>query len=353
MSLSVGIVGLPNVGKSTLFQALTKKQVDIANYPFCTIDPNVGVVKVPDERLEQLSRCFRSAKTIPAIVEFVDIAGLVRGAHKGEGLGNQFLSHIREADAIAQVVRCFEHADIVHVEQNIDPVRDMETIKTELLLKDMETLEKRLASTEKEARTGDKAAIARKPIFEELKTYVNEGRGAREYLHEHPETEEILKELQLLSAKPVIYLLNSTDGAVPDDLKKRIESERASFIIMNIKDELDALVLSEQEAQELGVRSRLPELIRKAYEILELISFFTTGADESRAWTVKQGTKAPVAAGVIHTDFREKFIRADVIPWDVLLKAGTYQEAYAKGLVRTEGKEYIVQDGDVLEIKHG
>lgn len=353
MTLIIGIVGLPNVGKSTLFKALTKKPVDIANYPFCTIDPNVGVVKVPDDRLLKLSARFQSAKTIPAIVEFADIAGLVKGAHKGEGLGNQFLSHIREADAIAQVVRCFEGSDIIHVEQSVDPARDMETIKTELLLKDMETLEKRLGSIEKEARAGDKIAIARKPILEEVSRFIAEGRRAEEYVKEHPDAADAVRELQLLSAKPVIYLLNSADGRVSDELAQKIKSEGASYIVMNVKDELDAVDLSEEEAKELGVQSKLPDLVSKAYEILDLISFFTTGADESRAWTIARGTKAPDAAGVIHSDFREKFIRADVIPWNKLLEAGSYQEAYSRGWVRAEGKEYVVQDGDVVEIKHG
>lgn len=352
MSLSVGIVGLPNVGKSTLFQALTKKQVDIANYPFCTIDPNVGVVSVPDQRVQKLADLFKSAKVISAIVEFVDIAGLVKGASKGGGLGNQFLAHIRETSAIVQVVRCFESSDIIHVEQSVDPIRDIDTINTELLLKDMETIDKRLDSLQKEAKGGKKEAIAALEILKGFKEAIDQGISAFAYAQDHPEGKELFRELGLLSAKPIIYLLNSTTGIVPESLISKIQSLKASYVIMNIRDELEMVSLSEEDRKEFGFVSKLGEVINKAYETLNLITFLTTGPDETRAWTIEKGMSAPQAAGVIHSDFEKNFIRAEVIPWDKLLEAGGYGESQAKGWVRTEGKEYIVQDGDVLEIKH-
>lgn len=298
MSLSVGIVGLPNVGKSTLFQALTKKQVDIANYPFTTIKPNVGVVAVPDERLDKLALLFQSERKIPAVIEFVDIAGLVRGSHKGEGLGNQFLAHIRETAAMVEVVRCFEDDDIIHVEQTIDPVRDIETIQTELELKDLETVDK-------------------------------------------------------LCAKPVIFVFNSNTPEIPDSLKNKIKSMGAPYVVANLKEELELAALSRKELEELGIEPKLPELIKKTYELLGLITFFTTtGTEETRAWTVKKSTTAPRAGGIVHSDFEEKFIKAEVIAWDKLLEVGGWAQAAAKGWLKTEGKEYVVQDGDVIKIKH-
>lgn len=307
MALSLGIVGLPNVGKSTLFQALTKKEVEVANYPFATIDPNVGVVQVPDERLEKLTALFSSKKTIPTVVEFVDIAGLVKGANKGEGLGNQFLARIREVDAVCQVVRCFASADIIHVEKTIDPLRDIDTITTELELKDLETTEKGSEITES----------------------------------------------QMLSKKPVLFLFNCNPEDVSNELLEYIKKTSSQYVALNIKDELEMQQLTEQERKDFGFVSHLPDLIKKSYELLDLITFFTTGEDETRAWTVKRGALAPEAGGVIHSDFQEKFIRAQVISTDKLLEAGGYAEAAAKGWLRTEGKEYVVQDGDVIEIKHG
>ncbi|OHA73161.1 MAG: hypothetical protein A3A27_00410 [Candidatus Wildermuthbacteria bacterium RIFCSPLOWO2_01_FULL_47_18] len=324
MSLSVGIVGLPNVGKSTLFQALTKKQVNIANYPFATIDPNVGVVEVPDERLQKLAKLTNSAKIIPTIVEFVDIAGLVKGANKGEGLGNKFLANIRETAAIVQVVRCFQGGDIIHVEQSVDPLRDIDTINTELQLKDLETTEKGSA----------------------------------------------VPELQQLSKKPVIYLLNCNPQDVSQELLNKIKSLGGAVVVANLKDELEMQSLSEEERKEFGFVSHLPDLTTKAYEILNLITFLTTGPDETRAWTLKRGSTAPQAGGVIHSDFEKSFIKAEVIQWEKLLEAaahpadgraspaseearrGAWQEAASKGWIRTEGREYVVQDGDVIEIMH-
>ncbi|MFY9457627.1 MAG: redox-regulated ATPase YchF [Candidatus Spechtbacterales bacterium] len=342
MSLSIGIVGLPNVGKSTLFKALTKKEVLIANYPFATIDPNVGVVMVPDGRLDKLADFSHSAKKIPAIVEFVDIAGLVRGANKGEGLGNQFLANIREVDAVLYVLRAFDDPNIIHVEARVDPKADIEILTTELMLKDLETVEKHLEKVRKESRGGNKDAIKELPILERLIKSLGDGVMARSIL------EEPIRDLQLLTAKPGIILINNNvTGFNPVTLGDFLTIE------INVREELDAAGLSKEEQEELGLVSRLPDLINIAYQTLGLMTFFTTGEDETRAWTTKQGASAPEAAGVIHTDFEEKFIRADVIPWDKLLIAGSWSEARAKGVMYTAGKDYIMKDGDVMEVKHG
>ncbi len=354
MSLSVGIVGLPNVGKSSLFQALTKKKVDISNYPFCTIDPNIGIVKVPDERLEQLAKLSNSAKVIPTIVEFVDIAGLVKGAHEGEGLGNKFLSHIREVDAIVQVVRDFRDPEIVHVSQNVDPIRDIDIVNTELALKDLETINHRLHTIEGDARGGDKDAVLEKEALESLQSALGKEIAISHYLKGNPKAEAIIRHLQLLAAKSMIYLINADKETINPELKKKIQNFGASYVVMNVKEELDAAGLSLEELKELGLPDpKLPELIKKAYEALDLITFFTTRPDETRAWTIRRGTKAPQAGGVIHSDFEKKFIKALVISWKKLIEAGGVGEAVAKGWLRAEGKDYVVQDGDVIEIKHG
>lgn len=335
MKLSIGIVGLPNVGKSTLFKILTAQEINIANYPFATIDPNVGVVPVPDERVGRLAAMSVSKKTIPAVVEFYDIAGLIRNAAKGEGLGNQFLSHIREVSAIVEVVRCFKDAEIIHTETGVDPLRDIGIIHTELALKDLDTVEKRLAKSEGEARTGDRKKIedhaALLKTFEALKA----GTPALDLpseVREHP----AVKELQLLTAKPIIFLLNGTEQDVSDELKKELRARGAEYLVYD-----------------LGGAENVSILIRKAYEVLGLISFFTTGEDETRAWTIARGAKAPQAAGVIHSDFEKKFIRAETVTCEKLLFAGSWTAAKQKGWIRAEGKDYVVDDGDVMVFRHG
>ncbi|MDO8663286.1 MAG: redox-regulated ATPase YchF [Candidatus Wildermuthbacteria bacterium] len=339
MSLSVGIVGLANVGKSTLFEALTKKQVNISNYPFCTIEPNIGIVEVPDERVDKLAAAFNSVKKIPAIIKFVDIAGLVRGANKGEGLGNQFLANIREMDALLFVVRCFENAEIMHVEKTIDPARDIDIVNMELILKDLETVDKRM----QKAKEPEEQAFFRK-----LKAWLEQGNLARQLRSEvgaPAETSEFLKELQLLTDKPSIFILNSNTSELPPALVKKIKELNSEYIIANLRDEFDASKLTEEDKKELGLgESKLGEIVKKSYQALGLITFFTTGPDETRAWTIKQGTLAPQASGVIHTDFEKKFICALVINWEKLLN---------KELPQTQGKEYAVLDGDVIEVKHG
>jgi ribosome-binding ATPase YchF (GTP1/OBG family) len=337
--LSIGIVGLPNVGKSTLFKIITKQEVNVANYPFATIDPNIGVVPVPDERLYRLAEFSHSKKIIPAVVEFYDIAGLVKGANKGEGLGNQFLAYIREVNAIVEVVRCFENPEIVHVERGIDPLRDIEIINAELMLKDLETIDNRLVKLEKEARAGDKQKIKDLETIKKIKEGLGQG-VLTVNLGKEIVDAPLVGELGLLTAKPQIYLLNGEESDVSEALREKIKSLNAEYLI-----------------EDLATALSVDELIKKAYKTLGLISFFTTGdpppGGETRAWTIERGTKAPQAAGVIHTDFENKFIRAEVISWDKLLEVGSWLSAKQKGLLRIEGKDYVFEDGDVTEIRHG
>jgi ribosome-binding ATPase len=331
MKLSIGIVGLPNVGKSTLFKLLTSQEILVANYPFATIDPNVGIVPVPDERLDKLTELSKSKKRVPAVVEFYDIAGLVKGASEGEGLGNQFLSHIRETQAVVCVLRAFQNPEIVHVENSVDPVRDMGIINTELALKDLETVEKRLGKAEGEARTGDKKAIKTFEVLKALKAELEKGNLSTAFAEE-----EIVREMQLLTSKKQLYLINGSESDVTEELKAKIKELGAGYIVMNLAESTD-----------------LGPLIKKSYEILDLISFLTTGEDESRAWTIQKGFKAPQAAGVIHTDFERTFIRAEVVNYADLIAAGSWAAAKQKGKMRLEGKEYVVADGDVMVIRHG
>ncbi len=377
MSLSIGIVGLANVGKSTLFETLTKKPVAISNYPFCTIDPNVGIVEVADERLNTLAQLFNSAKKIPTVVQFTDIAGLVRNAHKGEGLGNQFLANIREVDAILFVVRCFENLEIIHVEKTVDPVRDIDIVNMELILKDLETLDKRIQKVAADAKTGKKVIADELEILKKLKEWLENGNLARQFisttgdevssLRSLPSSSTSLilssvsKELQLLTAKPALFILNSNTTIVAPELEKKIKDLNSDYVLASLRDEYDGSKLSEDEKKELGLSdSKLNEIIRKSYQVLGLITFFTTGPDETRAWTIKKGTKGPQAAGTIHTDFENKFICAEVIGWEKLIKIGgenpnqdAWSAAARLGQLKTEGKEYVVQDGDIMVIKHG
>ncbi|MBI4920094.1 redox-regulated ATPase YchF [Candidatus Azambacteria bacterium] len=347
MSLKIGIVGLPNVGKSTLFKALTREKVNIANFPFATIDPNVGVVKVPDERLYKLAEMSKSKKTIPAAIEFVDIAGLVKGAHEGAGLGNQFLANIREVDAIAEVVRNFENPDIIHVENNVNPQRDIETIQLELAMADLQTVNKHLAKNEKEVRSGQKSAQEEKIILEKVKTVLEAGDLA---IKANLETQEfdLIKSLNLLTLKPFIFVFNNNNG---DSEHLNHLNHKIKNVAINLKFEEELSEMSEEEAKEFKSESHLDDLIKAAYELLGLITYFTTGEDETRGWTIKAGYAAPQAGSAIHTDFEEKFIKAEVINWEKLLECGSWSNARQKGILRTEGKDYVVQDGDVIEFK--
>lgn len=364
MNLSIGIVGLPNVGKSTLFNALTRASVPTENYPFCTIDPSVGVVAVPDERFQKLSNFSKSVKTIPAVLEFVDIAGLVEGASEGQGLGNQFLSNIREASAVAHVVRIFEDENIIHVDGKIDPLSDIEIINLELALSDLQTVSKRSASIEKEVKRRDKNALMERSALSKLEEVLEGGRPAAEADLDEQGT-ALTKQLSLLTAKPILYVLNrKAGGRNLDEIKdwrwKKLmdffERTGSRYVIVDAGFESELRDLSAEEKREFrrGVAGKddgVNNLIKAGYELLGLITFFTTGEKESRAWTVKKGAAAPAAGAAIHTDFRQRFIRAEVIGWDKLLAAGSYARARELGLVRTEGKEYIVKDGDVIEFK--
>jgi len=344
---------LPNVGKSTLFQTITKKQVNIANYPFCTIDPSVGVVAVPDERVDKLAELTRSAKKIYTTIEFYDIAGLVKGANKGEGLGNKFLANIRETDAIVYVLRAFLNKDIINVQSEINPLFDKEILDTELILKDLETVEKRMSGLEADVRAKNKEAVKEMEILKRVKDFLGEGKILSEQKLVDEEKKSICQ-YQLLTMKPRLYLLNGKDEEVPPKTIEEFKKNNWRFLIVDILAEFEAVGLDRKERAELSLpeEMELDALIRKAYEILELATFFTTGEDETRAWTIKKGQKAPCAGGVIHSDFESNFIKADVINWKDLIDADGFAKAREKGLIRTEGKEYVVLDGDVIEIKH-
>jgi len=349
MSLKIGIVGLPNVGKSTLFKALTREKVNVANFPFATIDPNIGIVKVPDERLDKLAEMSKSKKIIPAAIEFVDIAGLVKGAHEGAGLGNQFLARIREVDAIIEVVRDFENPNIIHVEGNVSPSRDIETIQLELVMADLQTLNKHLSKIEKDLKSGRKYAQEEKMILEKVKTVLEAGDLAVKANLSCPEL-ELIKDLHFLTLKPLLFVFNISDNA---DKNKQFdyENHKIRSVALDLQFESEIAEMNEDDAKEFKRDSYLPNLIKAAYDLLDLITYFTTGEDETRGWTIKAGWSAPQAGSAIHTDFEEKFIKAEVINWQKLLECGSWANARTKGFLKTEGREYIVEDGDVIEFK--
>ncbi|MBM4177363.1 redox-regulated ATPase YchF [Candidatus Gribaldobacteria bacterium] len=353
MSLSIGIVGLPNVGKSTLFQAITKKQVACQNYPFCTIEPNVGIVAVLDERVDKLANLCQSKQKIYSGVEFHDIAGLVEGAHKGEGLGNQFLSHIRETDLLVYILRIFENDKVINTRNELNPLKDKAILETELALKDLATLEKRLNGLESEVKQNKKGAKEELLALKKAQDLLNKGIFSLDDFSR--EELKIIQALQLLSFKPKIFVLNGKKSDLKLEVKEHFEQNNLPYLIVDILEEADSAGLSLEERKEFGLSelSSLDSLIKECYQKLGLISFFTTGPDETRAWTLKKGKKAPQAGGVIHTDFENNFIKAEVINWQGLLDMGGFVRAREKGLIRLEGKDYLVQDGDVIEIKAG
>lgn len=357
--MKIGIVGLPNVGKSTMFNAITNAGAECANYPFCTIEPNIGVVPVPDERLDELTKMYNPQKTTHAIIEFVDIAGLVKGASKGEGLGNKFLSHIREVDSIVEVVRCFEDSNIVHVDGSIDPVRDIETINLELIFADIETVDKRLEKAKKMLKSDKKYQIEIN-LLERIKQVLMDGKSART-LEFSDEEKVLINDLMLLTLKPILYVANISEdqlGNIDSDanvnkVKEYAKQEGAEVISLCVKIEEELTVLDEEDKKEMLVElgleeSGLDKVIKASYDLLGLMSFLTAGEPEVRAWTIKKGTKAPEAAGKIHSDIQRGFIRAEIVSYDDLMREGSMQNAKEKGLVRSEGKEYIMQDGDIV-----
>ena len=359
--MKLGIVGLPNVGKSTLFNAITKAGAEAANYPFCTIEPNIGVVTVPDERITRLHEIYNSKKTVYATIEFCDIAGLVKGASKGEGLGNQFLGHIREVEAIVHVVRCFENENIVHVDGRIDPASDIDTINTELILSDMEILERRIAKAKSSMKGGDKSQLAACNLMEKIYDYLGTGKNARSMEIEE-EDRDFVKSLGLLSYKPVIYVANVSEDDVADPgsnafvqtVKSIADAEGSKCIAVCAGLEAELAEMEDDEKamflEDLGIKeSGLDQLIKASYSLLDLISFLTAGEDECRAWTIRKGTKAPQAAGKIHTDFERGFIRAETIAYDKFIEVGgSMAAAREKGFLRSEGKDYVMQDGDIV-----
>ena len=359
--MKLGIVGLPNVGKSTLFNSLTKAGAESANYPFCTIDPNVGVVMVPDERLNVLGEMYHTKKIVPAAIEFVDIAGLVKGASKGEGLGNQFLANIREVDAIVHVVRCFEDSNIVHVDGSIDPIRDIETINLELIFSDLEILERRIAKATKLCRN-DKKAAKELEFLNRIKAHLEENQMARSFTTDEEEEQEWLDSYNLLTYKPVIFAANVAEDDPADDgasnegvakVREYAERENCEVFVVCAQIEQEIAELDDDEKkmflEDLGLtESGLEKMIKASYHLLGLISYLTAGEPECRAWTITKGTKAPGAAGKIHTDFERGFIRAEIVSYDDLIECGSHTAAKEKGLVRLEGKEYVVQDGDII-----
>lgn len=360
--MKLGIVGLPNVGKSTLFNAITKAGAECANYPFCTIDPNIGVVAVPDKRLDFLDKLYSSKKKVPAMVEFVDIAGLVKGASQGEGLGNQFLAHIRETSAIIHVVRCYENPDITHVAGEIDPLRDIEIIDTELMLADLETINKKLERLQRDVKSRDKTVVLEKDLAEKVKNHLEIGKPVR-ILDVNEEEKELLKTFFLITSKPVIYACNVSENDLPQMsnnfsklVEERAKSENAQAIPICAKIEAELSELSEEDQKsflsDLGLSEPgLNRLVKSSYNLLGLITYLTAGEDECRAWTIKKGFLAPQAAGVIHTDFERGFIRAEVMTYDDIFKLGNEKAVKEAGLLRSEGKDYVVKDGDIIEFK--